>query len=88
MTARPYQVSVYNRTCAELRAGHRRVLIVMATGSGKTGVAAGFIASAMNQNKRSLFVVHRVELLQQTLEQLREAGVEKVGVVAEGYEPA
>jgi choline kinase len=42
----------------------------------------------MNQNKRSLFVVHRVELLQQTLEQLREAGVEKVGVVAEGYEPA
>jgi superfamily II DNA or RNA helicase len=44
---RPYQSDVISRVNAEIAAGRRRVLLVAPTGSGKTVIAAAFIAAAL-----------------------------------------
>jgi superfamily II DNA or RNA helicase len=81
---RPYQVDVISRTEAEISAGHRRVLLVAHTGSGKTVIAAALIRTAVDAGKRVVFLVHRRELLQQTSVKLHAVGVDH-GVVAAGF---
>ena len=62
---RYYQVEAIKRACANFDEGHRRGLLVMATGSGKTRVSAGLADVLMRANrvKNVLFLADRVALV-------------------------
>jgi superfamily II DNA or RNA helicase len=53
-----------------------RLLYVLPTGGGKTVVLTAVMEALAGMGKRSLFLVHRTELLQQTVEHLRRRGIQ------------
>lgn len=65
---RPYQVEAYNSIAKEYDQGKRGFLLEMATGTGKTVLAALIISKFLktNQAQTVLFVVDRIELARQT----------------------
>jgi superfamily II DNA or RNA helicase len=86
MKLRPYQLEGVEHVRDLIRAQKRRVLMVAATGAGKTVVFAHVIASAVGRGKRALVVAHRREIISQTYRKLVDAGLahEQVGVVLAG----
>ncbi len=85
ITLRPHQ----QRAVAEVRDAmrtSRRVLLVVPTGGGKTATASVLIHSAHERGRRSLFLVHRREIVRDTHRRLVAAGV-PCGLVLAG-EPA
>lgn len=61
IAGRPYQQLCIDTICEELNAGRRKMLIEMATGTGKTRTAAGLMSRLFEANvvTRALFVVDR-----------------------------
>lgn len=82
---RDYQIDLLERTRALMRQGVRRILIQCPTGSGKTVLVAQMLASAAARGKRAWFLVHRKELLEQSVETFIETADIHTGVVAAGY---
>lgn len=74
-TLRPYQGEAIAAVQERWAYGTRRVLLVLATGLGKTVVASHLIAWILAQGARCLFLAHREELLEQTLAKLAREGV-------------
>lgn len=62
---RDYQADLIERTRAEL-GRNRAVLMQSPTGSGKTALTVHMIAGAAARGNRSIFAVHRRELMEQT----------------------
>ena len=83
-TLREYQVEVIDRIRAAIAAGHRRILLVVPTGGGKTVIAAAMIAGTVERGRRSLFLAHRRELITQCSGKLYASGVEH-GVLLPGF---
>lgn len=81
LTPRPDQVDVIDRARAEFARGRRAVLVVAPTGWGKTIAASEIIRSAVARGKRVLFGAGRTELLDQTVDKLRRAGVTDVRLI-------
>jgi superfamily II DNA or RNA helicase len=79
LALRPYQVEAVEATLAALEQGQRG-LVVMPTGTGKT---VGAVAVIRRRQGRSLTLVHREELIAQTLDKLMLAGFSEheLGVV-------
>ena len=67
ISGRYYQVEAIRRVCANIEEGHRKSLLVMATGTGKTRVSAGLTDVLMRSNrvKNVLFLADRVALVSQ-----------------------
>lgn len=65
---RDYQIECLDTLCREIAWGRRRLLVEMATGTGKTRTAAAFIKRMFDANQftRVLFLVDRIPLAQQT----------------------
>ncbi|MGQ9814240.1 MAG: DEAD/DEAH box helicase family protein [Candidatus Roseilinea sp.] len=84
MILRPYQEQAINTTRAKIAAGVRRILLTAPTGAGKTCIAAGIVLSAVAKGKRVLFLAHRRELIDQTVNKLVDAGVPNLGVIMAG----
>jgi type I restriction enzyme R subunit len=65
---RNYQTDCINALCTEIKAGRRKLLVEMATGTGKTRTAAAFIKRLFEANAvtRVLFLVDRLPLAKQT----------------------
>ena len=82
---RPYQVQLIAQARAALRS-HRRVLLQAPTGSGKTVIIGNIFASAAAKASRGLFIVHRVELIEQTRATFAEFGIPH-GIIAANYDP-
>jgi superfamily II DNA or RNA helicase len=80
---RPYQENAIRELEARIAAGRRRIVVVAATGSGKTVVFARVVADAVARGHTALVVAHRRELIQQTYEKLLRAGLreQQVGVL-------
>jgi type I restriction enzyme R subunit len=72
---RYYQDAAIRATLEKLARGERRVLLSLATGSGKTWIAVNLLRKIADagQLRRALFVVDRDELRQQALLQLQNA---------------
>lgn len=68
---------------AHMRAGKRRVLLRLATGGGKTVMAASMLGGAAGRGLASQFIVHRRELIEQTSVTFRSAGIAH-GLIAAG----
>lgn len=75
---RPYQVECEEKWHTYVAAGRTRGMAVLATGTGKTVLAAHILSKA----KRTLFIAHREELITQTLDTVKDIvdGIE-VGIV-------
>ena len=85
---RPYQIEAVERVRQSIRGGARRILLVLATGGGKTVVASNVVASSVAKSKRVLFVAHRRELIRQTFAKLVRNGLSAadVGIIMAGVE--
>ncbi len=65
---RDYQIECIDTLCREIAQGRRKLLVEMATGTGKTRTAAAFIKRLFEANAitRVLFLVDRIPLAKQT----------------------
>lgn len=64
---RPYQQSAVTQTLADLDRGLRSVVVVAATGSGKTVIGADLVQRLAGAGRKILWVAHRIELVDQAL---------------------
>ena len=83
---RDYQVQAIDDLRDAVRDGHSRVVVQAPTGAGKTLVGAALIDSALKKNKRVLFVVPALSLIDQTVGVLQGEGVDDVGVMQAMHE--
>jgi DNA repair protein RadD len=81
---RPYQHEFIGNISNAMRVGHRRVLGVMPTGSGKGTVIAYMVAKAAVSGHRILILAHRSEIIGDLSERIHGFGVNH-GVIASGY---
>jgi superfamily II DNA or RNA helicase/HKD family nuclease len=92
LTPKAYQAEMLNRLARERELGRTRNLLVAATGTGKTVVAAldyRALCQAQGGQPRLLFVAHRVEILRQAMATYRQAlrSADFGEVLAEGRAP-
>ncbi len=68
IAGRPYQLECIDTLCREITAGRRKLLVEMATGTGKTRTAAALIKRLFEAGTvtRVLFLVDRIPLARQT----------------------
>lgn len=86
ISLRPYQEDLRAKVSAAMRSGVKRPLVVMATGGGKTAVAAYMAHTSIVRDIYPVwFLVHRRELMQQTATAFSDAGID-TGMVARGHE--
>ena len=84
MQLRPYQEKIINDVRSEMLSGKKRVLAQLATGGGKTVIAAKMIATAYSRGKSVWFICNRQELVDQTARKLYSFGV-PFSYIAAGY---
>jgi len=74
IASRDYQMECINTLCGEINQGRRKLLVEMATGTGKTRTAAAFIDRMFKANAvtRVLFLVDRIPLAIQTEDAFNE----------------
>jgi len=82
---RPYQTNIIDETRQALRK-HNSVLIQAPTGSGKTALSAAMAGTASRKNKRTFFICHRAELIEQTSITFNKVGIPH-GFIASGVAP-
>ncbi len=80
MRLRPYQENAINELRAGYTAGHLCQMLCMPTGSGKTATISHMIKSAADKGNKSLFIVERVQLVEQAVRHLEAIGL-SVGVM-------
>jgi DNA repair protein RadD len=86
MNLRPYQDDViadFERTVAT---GTNRVILVAATGAGKTIIGAAIIKKYVGRRKGVLVLAHRREIISQTSAKLHAHGIPH-GIIQAGVEP-
>ena len=81
---RPYQVDLTDQTRALMQSGVMSILLQSPTGSGKTLLTAWMLKTAAGKRMTSWFVVHRRELVKQSIRAFDEVGV-RHGVCAAGF---
>lgn len=81
---RPYQVASIEAVRAAIRSGKRHIMLTVPTGGGKTFTSASVIVGALAKGKKSLFVAHRKELIDQTVRAFARLGITSVGVIRAG----
>ena len=67
---RDYQQVALDDIRLQIRQGHKSILLVAPTGSGKTSIAAELIHLATQRGRRIIFLAHRRELIQQCSDRL------------------
>lgn len=73
MELRPYQESAKEAVLTEWEVGHKKTLLVLPTGTGKTIVFSKIIEDRVRMGKRVLVLAHRGELLDQAADKLHQA---------------
>lgn len=81
---RPYQEAIVDETRELMRAGHKDILIVAPTGSGKTVLTAHMLKTAAQRGMDSIFVVHRRELIRQSIKTFHKFHLQH-GVISPDY---
>lgn len=74
MTSRAYQDEAVAAAVAYLE-DWRSPLLHMATGTGKTTVGARIVADQVSKGRRTLWLAHRIELIEQATQRMRQAGL-------------
>lgn len=85
MELRNYQNQMIESAREVLRSGKKRTIIHASCGAGKTIIAASIVSSALEKNKKVLFLVHLRELAYQAFERFAEFGIgDDVGIIMAG----
>lgn len=82
---REYQERAVSQTREAIINGHRKILLVLPTGAGKSFIIAKIISLAVEKGNRVLWLVHRRNLVTQMQETLEKFGVD-AGVIMAGVE--
>src|SRR6266851_3933860 len=77
----PYQRNAVVRVLDAIARGVRRIMLQAATGAGKTLIASAITTECRTQDRRVLFVVPAIELVDQTVEKFYREGICDVGVM-------
>lgn len=75
ITLRPYQQRAVDGLRAARRAGRRALLLVAPTGAGKTTMAADIVRGAAAKGSATIFLAHRIELIDQASDRLTLFGL-------------
>ncbi len=78
---RPYQQRALDSLKHSLLAGHRRPILALPTGGGKTIIASSIVHGARRKGNRVCFVVPAIELIDQTVTAFHNAGIQDIGVI-------
>lgn len=78
---REYQQRAIDLLRGSLRTGHRRPLLQLPTGAGKTRIAAEVVRGARAKGGPAIFVVPRISLIEQTVSAFEREGIDHVGVI-------
>jgi DNA repair protein RadD len=81
---RAYQERAISDLRAKYTAGKRAPVLVLPTGAGKTVVASEIIRASVARGNRVLFLVHRAELLSQSVAKLESAGITDLRIIQAG----
>ena len=82
---RQYQVDSINDLRKAILKGHKRIVLQLATGGGKTTIASEMIRKANEKGKKCLFLADRIELVEQTSKRLDYEGIEH-GIIMGNHE--
>jgi superfamily II DNA or RNA helicase len=85
---RQYQTDIIDDTRTHFKNGIRSVALQLPTGAGKTCLAAKMLDTSASRGFNSWFIVHRRELVKQTILAFSDIGIKKFGVVAAGFSMA
>jgi DNA repair protein RadD len=80
-TLRPHQVDLIDQIDAAIAGGSRRIVAQAPTGFGKTIVGAAITGRAIEQNKRVIFTVPTISLIDQTVQKFYAEGIRNVGLI-------
>jgi superfamily II DNA or RNA helicase len=86
MELRSYQQRAIDELRQALGTGKRRPVVQSPTGSGKTVIAAAIVNMARNKDKRIIFAVPALSLIDQTVERFRQNGIFEIGVMQGQHE--
>lgn len=78
---REHQETAISSLRESLRSGKKRPMLQLATGAGKTVIAAAIIRMAREKGKRCTFVVDAVSLIDQTVKAFYSEGLHGIGVI-------
>jgi DNA or RNA helicases of superfamily II len=79
---RPHQVKAIKELRHAIgKEGVKRVMLMLATGAGKTVIAAAIIRMAREKGNRVLFVVDAISLIDQTVQSFYDEGICEIGVI-------
>lgn len=84
VSLRPYQHQLLEDIRSQMRLGHRRILAVMPTGSGKGTTIAFMVSEAARRGHRVLILAHRAELIADLSQRIHGLGINH-GILASGY---
>lgn len=85
MQLRPYQIEIIDKCRNLMRSGNKSILIQSPTGSGKTLLTAFMLKTAAEKGMVSWFIVHRRELIKQSMEQFKFVGLHH-GVISANFD--
>jgi superfamily II DNA or RNA helicase len=83
---RDYQLKVKRDLYERIKDGYSKILLVASTGSGKTELATAITQDALSKGRRVAFVVHRDNLVRQTMARFQKYGLTPAAVKA-GFTP-
>ena len=78
---RPHQQFAFDALRSSLSGGKRRPMLAMPTGGGKTLLAAAIVEGVLRRQKRVIFVVPALSLIDQTVTAFWNEGIRGVGVI-------
>jgi superfamily II DNA or RNA helicase len=77
----PHQVKGKEELREAVKRGHRRVVLQVATGGGKTRLMAEIILDALKKGSKVVFCVPLKALVDQTVKEFQETGIKDIGVI-------
>ena len=78
---RTYQAEAIHAVRRSLGTSHKRPVLMIPTGGGKTRIAGEIIRMALAKGNRCMFVVPFLSLIDQTVESFRSDGITDIGVI-------
>ena len=84
---RDYQKQLKSHIYQLIRDGKKRILVYAPTGSGKTAILSSILSDALSRNKRSMLIIHRDFLVEQSRTAMIKTGIssDDIGVIKAGY---
>jgi len=83
---RDFQARALDMLRAAIAEGHRRIMLMMPTGTGKTEVAVAICEGSLKKGRRAGMTVPMLGLVNQTAKRMWTAGVRDIGVLQADHE--